>query len=133
LQDKWAASALRSATQLLKHLEIRTAGEPRVLAEDNRDVREVLEALLPQLAVRAALSAAHEAVKIALSEPEPGDSDVASLDARNEVYQAAVEKLLNHAGVRSLDHVQQALRAYLRRRLTREHPLYFPVFTGAPF
>jgi hypothetical protein len=133
VQDKWAASALRSATQLLNHLALRSEREGRVLVEDNRDVREVLETVLQALAAHAELSDVRTAVEKALNDPEPSIHDVAALDARNEVYQAAVDRLLRQPEVRTLDGLHESLRSYLRRRLLREHPLYFPVFTGPPF
>jgi hypothetical protein len=133
VEDKWAASALRSATQLLNHLAVRVEREGGVLVEDNQDVRRVLEAVLPRLAAHPDLAGPHAVAQEALNESEPNLQDRASLDARNESYQAAVEALLRHAGVRALDELHQSLRGYLRRRLQRERALYFPVFTGPPF
>jgi len=135
LQDKWAASALRSATQLLNHLAIRIEREGRVLVEDNRDVRHVLEAALPRLAAQAEFFDLRAVVEKALSDPEPSLQDTAGLDARNEIYQTAVELLLRRPGMRTLDgsSVYESLRDYLHRRLQREYPLYFPVFTHPPF
>src|SRR5271154_4863269 len=100
VQDKWAASALRSATQLLNHLAVRVERESEVLAEDNRDVRQVLEAILPRLAADPDLAGVRSAVQEALNVSESNLQDRATLDARNESYQAAVEALLGHAGVR---------------------------------
>jgi hypothetical protein len=131
--DKWAASALRSATQLLNHLAVRVEREGRVLAEDNQDARRVLEAALPRLAAHPDLAGVRGAVQGALNESEPSLQDTGSLDARNEHYQAAIEALLRDAGVRALDELYQSLRGYLHRRLEREHALYFPVFTAPPF
>ena len=42
MQDKWGASTLRSAMQLLRHLALRVPFEARILAADNEDVRRVL-------------------------------------------------------------------------------------------
>lgn len=133
VRDKWAASALRSATQLLNHLAVRTEREGRVLIEDNRDVRNVLETILPRLAGQAEFSDLRATVEQTLNQPEPNIQDVTRLDARNEAYQAAVERLLRHPGMHPRDELVESLRNYLRRRLQREHPLYFPVFTGPPF
>src|SRR6266702_3754257 len=118
VQDKWAASALRSATQLLNHLAVRTEREGRMLAEDNRDVHHVLEAALPRLAVQAEFSDLRAAVERALNDPDPSLQDTVGLDARNEIYQTAVEQLLRRPGVRTLDgsSVYESLRSYLRRR-----------------
>ena len=37
VQDKWAASVLRSAVQLLRHVAVRVEDEARLLVEDNAD------------------------------------------------------------------------------------------------
>ena len=44
VQDQWAASTLRSAMQLLRHLALRVEQEPRILVEEARDLRGVLQA-----------------------------------------------------------------------------------------
>jgi hypothetical protein len=137
VQDKWVASVLRSATQLLNHIAVRTEDEGRVLIEDNDDIRQVLEAVQPRLVGKSNVAELCAAIEQALNAAEPAAYDTAGLGVRNEAYQAAVEQLLRHR-----DRVRQAsggtathdeLRAYLRRRLKREHHLYFPVFTGPPF
>jgi hypothetical protein len=137
VQDKWAASVLRSATQLLNHIALRAEDEARVLIEDNLDVRQVLEAIRPRLAGKADIGPLHAAVEEALKAAEPASHDVVGLGARNDAYLAAVEKLVRHRGlVRQATEgasVHEQLRGYLRRRLKREHHLYFPVFTGPPF
>jgi hypothetical protein len=135
VQDKWAASALRSATQLLIHLAARAEREGDVLIEDNEDVRQLLEAILPRLSVQPDLAALRATVEKTLNAAEPAPHDLAGLDARNEIYQAAVEQLLRRPAPSSIDasSVREELRSYLRRRLQREHSLYFPVFTGPPF
>lgn len=133
--DKWAASALRSAAQLLNHIALRTESEARVFEDDNVDARQVLAAVLARLAEAAEFAAARDTIERALAEPAPGAHHAGGLDARNETYQAAIEYLLNHSGVRAFEKgaVHRVLREYLRRRLEREHPLYFPVFTTPPF
>jgi hypothetical protein len=133
VQDKWAASALRSAAQLLRHLALRTERESAVLIEDNIDVRRVLEIVRPHLGGRPPLAAAEAAVVRALSDAEPDAHDVADLDARNESYQHAVGQLLADPAVRAESGTVEILRGYLHRRLEREHALYFPVFTAPPF
>ena len=49
MQDKWGASTLRSAMQLLRHLALRVPFEARILAADNEDVRRVLTLVHDQL------------------------------------------------------------------------------------
>jgi CheY-like chemotaxis protein len=137
VQDKWAASVLRSATQLLNHLSLRVEDGARVLIEDNKDVRYVLETVYRSLSVNADTASLRAAVEEALKATESPHHDVAALDARNEAYLVAVETLLKHRSlVRQATggtSVQEQLREYMRRRLKREHHLYFPVFTGPPF
>ncbi|HWM71424.1 MAG TPA: hypothetical protein VNO35_32960 [Steroidobacteraceae bacterium] len=137
VQDKWAASVLRSATQLLNHLSLRVEHEARVFIEDNQDVRHVLETIYRNLTVNADMASLRAALEGALQTPECPHHDVVALDARNEAYLIAVETLLKHRSlVRQATggtSVHEQLREYMRRRLKREHHLYFPVFTGPPF
>jgi hypothetical protein len=134
VQDKWAASALRSAAQLLRHAAIRSEHERRMQSEDNRDARETLESSLAHLATRGELAEVRAIIEPVLRLPDPGPYDAAALDARNEGYQSVIERLLEDGALRSAEPaVHGLLRSYLRRRLQREHALYFPVFTGPPF
>ena len=136
VQDKWAASVLRSTTQLLNHIALRFEHQGAVLIADNEDVRQVLEAIAPRLADSAEGAQLHAVIEKVLQLPEVAAYDTDALDARNEAYQEAVEELLRRRE-RLIEltgdlGVVQALRAYLKRRLDREHPLYFPVFSGSP-
>jgi len=137
VQDKWAASVLRSATQLLNHIALRTEDEGRVLIEDNQDVRRVLEAIRPRLAGKSGDAELSAALEQALQAADPAAHDAAGLAVRNEAYQVVVEQLLRHRDrlrqVTGGTATRDGLRAYLQRRLRREHHLYFPVFTGPPF
>jgi hypothetical protein len=130
VDDKWAASTLRSAAQLLAYASARSEREPRILDEDNEDARALLESLSARLDEE---SPARREVQEALRGAAVAGSDALSRDARNERYQAAIDRLLRDPRVRALKPVYQSLRGYLRRRLRREHGLYFPVFTGPPF
>ncbi len=131
--DKWSASALRSAAQLLRHLALRYQHEGEVLIRDNRDVRHVLESVLPQIAARPEFEDVVVAIGREMHHDEPNPHDLMALDARNEIYQAAIERLLKDKALRASEELLATLRGYLRRRLEREHALYFPVFTGPPF
>jgi len=83
VQDKWAASVLRSATQLLNHLSLRVDDDARVLIEDNKDVRYVLETVYRSLSVNADTASLRAAVEEALQTTECPHHDVVALDARN--------------------------------------------------
>jgi hypothetical protein len=137
LTDKWAASTLRSAVQLLKHAAVRVEREHAILIEDNADVRSVLQSCRERLAASQDGSGWCRIIDELLVAPEPVPHDAAGLDQRNEAYQAVVEQLLRDR--RALDAVPSGheihtdVGRYLRRRLEREQGLYFPAFTGAPF
>jgi len=79
VQDQWAASTLRSAVQLLRHVAIRGVREPGLLAEDRADVRSVLEAVRARLA-GAGLPELEHAVTTALgvAAREPADAAAAA-------------------------------------------------------
>jgi hypothetical protein len=136
--DKWAASVLRSAVQLLGHLASRVEDEARILEEDNADARRVLTKMASRIAAnRPRVAPLADAVAQALQAEETPSSDVVRLTERNDAYQAAIEFLVRNrdASVELPDGaiVREELHAYLQRRLAREHHLYFPSFTGAPF
>jgi hypothetical protein len=137
LADKWGASALRSAVQLLQHVAVRVEKEAALLIEDNADVRRVLRSTRERLAASRSCAAWCRAIDEVLAVQEPAAHDTVGLDRHNEACQDVVELLLRdrqalHAA-RSGREIHAELRSYLRRRLEREHTLYFPAFTGAPF
>jgi hypothetical protein len=157
VEDKWGASTLRSAMQLLRHLALRVALEPRVLAEDNEDARAVLEracerltrlgeselaaaaaaALDPRPAERPAGASAAVAVDRLGVADAPDPLDVAAADAINERYLRAVETIVAARNrLREIDDpptIHPSLVAYLERRLERERAMFLPVFLSAPF
>lgn len=137
LADKWGASALRSAVQLLNHLAVRVEKEQVVLIEDNADVRQVLLSIGERLTASQSRPAWCRAIEEALAAPQPATHDAVGLGGCNEAFQGVVELLLHdrqalHAVPSGRD-LHADLRSYLRRRLEREQGLYFPAFTGAPF
>ena len=138
VEDKWAASVLRSAVQLLGHLAVRVEDEARILEEDNVDAHQVLAAIAARIRDDAPDAAALAApVSDALQAGGAPSVDSISLSARNDAYQLAIECLIRHRDeLRELtgdERAHEGLRGYLKRRLVREHHLYFPSFTGAPF
>jgi len=135
LSDRWAASALRSAVQLLNHLAVRVEVEARVLLEDNDDARRVLESVCARLGSSPADAALRAMIETALGAPEPPRHDAVLLDEANEALQRVIEHVLRRRTLAEDPQgmIHMDLRAYLRRRLERERPLYFPAFTGAPF
>jgi cell division septum initiation protein DivIVA len=136
VQDKWGASTLRSAMQLLRHLALRVALEPRILAEDNEDARGALTLAhdrLTQLGESDLAAAAAAALDSHSADP----LDVVAADVINEKYLRAVETIVAARDrLRVIDDpptTHQLLVDYLQRRLEREHGMFLPVFLSAPF
>jgi len=136
VSDRWAASALRSAVQLLNHLAVRVEKEAALLIEDNADARRVLSSISVQIGSSAAAAALRPLIEEALKTPEPPPYDPPRLDEANEALQGVIERVLRDEALAAnaqTEAIRIELHRYLRRRLEREHLLYFPVFTGAPF
>jgi len=138
VQDKWAASVLRSAIQLVGHVAVRAEDEPRILVEHIADARSLLETVAPRLdSGRAEIAALRDAVSHALQIPDAAAHDVAALGVKDESLQAVIELLLRHRDVllatTHADQTHADVLDCLRRRLAREHQLYFPALTSAPF
>jgi hypothetical protein len=82
--DKWAASVLRSAVQLLGHLASRVEDEARILEEDNADARRVLTKMASRIAAnRPRVAPLADAVAQALQAEETPSSDVVRLTRRS--------------------------------------------------
>ena len=109
--DRVALSVLRSIDALLAHLAVRIEEEPTLLADDNADLRTLLE--LPQV-------------------DELGPS-IRHLTNRNaglrEQLDAALEAALSHGEAETLAEID----AYLARHLERETPLILPAFAGRTY
>lgn len=136
VQDKWGASTLRSAMQLLRHLALRVPSEPRILAEDNDDARRTLT-LVHERLTRLGESELAATTAVALSSRSADPLDVVAADAMNEIYLRAVEAIIAARDrLRAVDDpptVHQTLVDYLQRRLARERGMFLPVFLSAPF
>jgi cell division septum initiation protein DivIVA len=136
VQDKWGASTLRSAMQLLRHLALRVALEPRILAEDNEDARGALTLAHDRL-MRLGESDLAAAAAAALDSHAADPLDVVAADVINEKYLRAVETIVAARDrLRVIDDpptTHQLLVDYLQRRLEREHGMFLPVFLSAPF
>jgi hypothetical protein len=136
MQDKWGASTLRSAMQLLRHLALRVPLEAGILAADNDDVRRILTLVgdrLSQLGETGLAAAAAAALSARSVDP----LDVIAADAVNETYQGAVEMIIAARDrLRTIDtppQIHQTLVDYLQRRLDRERRMFVPVFLSPPF
>ena len=136
VQDKWGASTLRSAMQLLRHLALRVPLEAGILGADNDDARRILTLVgdrLRQLGETdlGAIAAA------ALSARSVDPLDVIAADALNEIYQRAIETIVAARDrLRAIDtppQIHRTLVDYLQRRLDRERGMFVPVFLSPPF
>jgi len=148
VQDKWAASVLRSALQLLRHVAVRVEDEARLLIDDNADAARTLEGAVRHLQHGPDVDALRSMIASTLQAPAPAPYDAVQLAEHNERLQAAIEQLLRRQGAPDAPDVPDApdeasmpgeaamldeTRAYLQRRLAREQHLYFPVFSSPPF
>ncbi len=147
VQDKWAASVLRSALQLLRHVAVRVEDEARLLIDDNADAARTLEGAVRHLQPGPDSDTLRGMIASALQAPAPAPYDAVQLAEHNERLQAAIEQLLRRQGAPDAPDVPDApeasmpgeaallgeTRAYLQRRLAREQHLYFPVFSSPPF
>ena len=136
VQDKWGASTLRSAMQLLRHLALRVPLEAGILAADNDDVRRMLTLVGDRLRELGETDLA-AAAAAALSARSLDPLDVIAADALNETYQGAVEMIIAARDrLRTIDtppQIHQTLVDYLQRRLDRERRMFVPVFLSPPF
>lgn len=136
VQDKWGASTLRSAMQLLRHLALRVSLEPRFLAADNDDVRRVLTLAQERLAQLGVSDLAATAAAV-LSSPPVDPLDVVAADALNETYLRVIDTIVAARDrLQPLDApptIHQSLVDYLQRRLGRERGMFLPVFLSPPF
>ena len=136
IQDKWGASTLRSAMQLLRHLALRVPLEAGILAADNDDVRRILTLVGDRLSQLGETDLA-AAAAAALSAHSVDPLDVIAADALNETYQGAVEMIIAARDrLQTVDtppQIHQTLVDYLQRRLDRERGMFVPVFLSPPF
>jgi multidrug resistance efflux pump len=123
VEDKLAASSLRSARALLDHLASRLANEDAFLSDDNADARAVL-------AKATAALDGDEAQALQAAMPDLGQDDPA---AANEGYQRALEVAIAAAHRRYDTALHAEIRGYLSRRLGRERDMFYPAFTAPPF
>src|SRR4029077_8999793 len=93
IQDRWGASTLRSAMQLLRHLALRVPLEAGILAADNDDARRILMLVSDRLRELGETDLA-AAAAAALSPRSVDPFDVIGADALNETYLRAVELII---------------------------------------
>jgi hypothetical protein len=136
VQDKWGASTLRSAMQLLRHLALRVPLEAGILGADNDDARRILTLVSDRLRQLGETDLGAIAAA-ALSARSVDPLDVTAADALNEIYQRAIETIVAARDrLRAIDtppQIHRTLVDYLQRRLDRERGMFVPVFLSPPF
>lgn len=135
VQDKWAASTLRSATQLLRFLALRVQQEPQILREQAADLRATLTAVSPLLALPT-LTDLRAPLQALLAETPPAPEDLASLDAYCDRALSGIEQLVSardrvRTATGSTD-VHEQLIACLTRQMARERELISPFQSTPP-
>ena len=142
VEEKWAASSLRSIRCLLQHLAVRVEHEGQMLVEDNADLRDVLGQVVGNVGGVGTWRDIHSEIEGLLERewrPPAAYPTVASLNEENEALQTG----LDHVLVRLYRHgdgldpaTADALRAELDecliRRVGREQPMFMPAFSENP-
>lgn len=140
--DPYAKSVLLTIDNLLRHVALRAAHESELLAEDNRDLAEVLERMVSLLAGVAdggqTLAAERGRVRSALEAPAAGFPSPESLSLRAIELRTRLDELLAaliEARDRIGDHpdhvrARSLAREYLARMLTRNAALIDPAFVS---
>jgi hypothetical protein len=93
ITDKWAASTVRSASQLLRHLAVRVEREPRLLREEAHDLAAVLTGAR-LLFGHTELADICAALDRALIVPAAEADDMPGLRARHEALSSAAETVI---------------------------------------
>lgn len=146
VEDRWAASSLRSIRCLLVHLATRVDNEGQVLHDDIADARAVLELAVVRLERSEVASDLAAEIRQGLAKVwrEPGAYvAVASLAEENLVLRNFIDHLLRQlltqpaatygGGDDGLVELLAEVRAYIRRQITREQPMFMPAFAGPLF
>jgi hypothetical protein len=125
VEDETAASACRTAAQLLRSVRARLVFERSALAADNADLRSVLAAALDQVPDES-----RHALEAALAIP-PGStrSLPAELSAEATALRGGLVTTIDSIPDGSHP-VRAAARAYLGRSLDRQKPWLVDAFTG---
>ena len=146
VEDRWAASSLRSIRCLLVHLAARVCIEGQVLHDDNADLRAVLALAADRIDCSTAWPDLAEEIRNALDrawrQPDAYPT-VESLAEENLFLRALVDRLLQQLLVNrvaadtpaddDLVDLLAEVRAYVRRQIAREQPMFMPAFAGSVF
>jgi hypothetical protein len=138
--DKWAASTLRSAMQLLRHVALRIEREPALLRQQAADLAAALTRTHAALSAAGpsapGLAALHNELARVLSEPMVAPDDLAMLDRRVEALLAAAESVIAARDVvraaTGSSAVHDALVEALSGQLARELPMIEPFQSTPP-
>jgi hypothetical protein len=93
VEDRWAASTLRSAVQLLRHLALRVECEPQLLPQQAAALRKTLRVVEPMLTAPG-LSDLRAGINSALQRPSAPTQDLVALDVEIDSLQRAAEAVI---------------------------------------
>lgn len=135
VQDKWAASTLRSAMQLLRYLALRVPSEPAILRAQAADLQLVLTQVTASIE-RVNLADLLAKLQTFVAQPQPDALDNTALETYCESGLRVIEALiaardrLRSATGSSATH--DMLIDCLQRQLARERDLILPFHTSPP-
>jgi hypothetical protein len=133
--DKWAASTVRSAVQLLRYLSLRVVQEPALLPQQLAQLRTALQKIDAML-TSPQLADLRGGVRAALRRPAPPAHDMPALDAEIDILLRAAESVIA-ARQRVQDAsgssaIHDALLGCLTRQLSAERELILPFQSTPP-
>jgi hypothetical protein len=139
VSDKWAASTLRSAMQLLRHVALRVEHEPALLRQQEIELTAVLSRTNADLAVLtqdASLVSLRSDLAAALAVPADPRDDAGPLERRVDALLAAAESVVAardaiRGAAGTLD-IHDRLIDCLSRQLARELPMVEPFQSTPP-
>lgn len=128
LRDPYVRSLAITLCQLIRHLRARVTAEPRLLWEDNHDLREVLAAVAAR---RPGLTARIDTALASSALPAGEYPDVTLLREEADALRRCLSDVVDELWRRDDAESHRQVREYLARYLMRESVWTTKVFVGA--
>ncbi|WP_208876705.1 hypothetical protein [Streptomyces armeniacus] len=140
VEDRWARYTGNAMDLVLRHLELRLAGEPDALAEDSADMAVVLASIGSRAAALGAESAADDgpdwaALAGLLPDAGGGADGTGGATARNEELRAGVVAVLRtldeldpEDAIPAVREMKDEVHRLIRRQVDRMRPMVEPLF-----